>query len=423
MTTPRCAPAPRTPQNSSGSRVAARVTDAAVGRDDLDAEQVVDRPAEAAAEVAEPAAEREPGDADARDEAERRRQAVPLRGAIDVAERAAGTDRRGARRRVDLDGAQPRHVERQPARRRAPRRRCGGRARAPSRAGRARGRGRAPSATSSAPRRLDDERRRRPGERRSRGRSPRAKPGVARHEHGAAPAGAAARARRPVPSSTRAQRARERLRALDGRVVGRAVDHVQRPAAAVAHRLGHGERRREVVAAPDRASWAPAIRASSAAGIAGTRTAPSARRAPPGRPACARAPRCTRRTAPTAHRARASGPGRARSAATARRASRGPDPARNACSAAPNPGAGANGARPEGVDEHELRDAIGVGGREARGDRAAQRVPTSAGGAAHVCSISSASQRSTRCRVELGVAGARRALARQVRRDHAMAPR
>ena len=81
-----------------GVLVAAGPADLAVGGDDLGLEQVVDGPAEPAGEVAEPAAERQPGDADLGEEAERHGEAVCLGRAVDVAEQAARLHRRGARR-------------------------------------------------------------------------------------------------------------------------------------------------------------------------------------------------------------------------------------------------------------------------------------------------------------------------------------
>ena len=70
-----------------GVLVAAGGADLAVGGDDLDREQVVDRPAEAARQIAEAAAERQARDADLREEAQRRGEAVALRGVVDVPER------------------------------------------------------------------------------------------------------------------------------------------------------------------------------------------------------------------------------------------------------------------------------------------------------------------------------------------------
>jgi hypothetical protein len=64
--------------------VAAGPAHLAVGRDDLDLDQVVDRPAEAPCEVAEAAPERQAGHAHLRYEAQRRGQTVELRLAVYV---------------------------------------------------------------------------------------------------------------------------------------------------------------------------------------------------------------------------------------------------------------------------------------------------------------------------------------------------
>ena len=72
-----------------GVLVAVGGADLAVGGDDLDLLEVVDRPAEAARQVAEPAAEGQAGDADLGDEAEHGRQPVLLRRPVDVLEQTA----------------------------------------------------------------------------------------------------------------------------------------------------------------------------------------------------------------------------------------------------------------------------------------------------------------------------------------------
>ena len=85
--------------------------DRAVGGDDLHLVEVVDGPAEAAHQVAETAAEGQAGDADLGDESEHGRQAVPLRGAVDVLEQAAGSDMDTAGGGVDGDIAHPGQIE------------------------------------------------------------------------------------------------------------------------------------------------------------------------------------------------------------------------------------------------------------------------------------------------------------------------
>jgi hypothetical protein len=87
----------------------------AVGGHHLHRQQVVACPAVAARQVAEAATHREPGDAGGRDEAEHRGQAVQLRLAVDVGERAAGLRPGHAPRRVHPHAAQRRHVDHQAA--------------------------------------------------------------------------------------------------------------------------------------------------------------------------------------------------------------------------------------------------------------------------------------------------------------------
>ncbi len=100
-----------------GVLIAARPADDAVGGDDLHRQEVVDGPAEAAAEVAEPAAEGEAADADLREEPEDRREAVLLRRPVHVAQQGAAADGRRPRVRVDGHLPQTRQVERHGPRR------------------------------------------------------------------------------------------------------------------------------------------------------------------------------------------------------------------------------------------------------------------------------------------------------------------
>ena len=111
-----------------------------VGRDDLHLEQVVDRPAEPARQVAEAPAERQARHPDLRDEAQRRGQPMQLRLAVHLAEEAPRLDRRGPRLR-DRRRSRAAVTCRWSARRRPARcRRCCGRPRAPRARGRARAR-------------------------------------------------------------------------------------------------------------------------------------------------------------------------------------------------------------------------------------------------------------------------------------------
>ena len=62
---PKLPPPPRRPQNSSGSLLGVDAQPFAVGGDEVDGAQVVDGEPVPAHQVAEPAAERQPADADA----------------------------------------------------------------------------------------------------------------------------------------------------------------------------------------------------------------------------------------------------------------------------------------------------------------------------------------------------------------------
>ncbi len=76
VTTPKLPPPPRIAQNRSGWRLGVDVQQLAVGGDDVGGEQVVDRQAVLAHEVADAAAEREAADADRAGVAEADREAV-----------------------------------------------------------------------------------------------------------------------------------------------------------------------------------------------------------------------------------------------------------------------------------------------------------------------------------------------------------
>ena len=102
---PKFAPAPRRPQNSSGSSSSARADAAAVGRDELHGEDVVDRQPESALQPAHPAAERQAPDARVRDDAHRADEAVPLRRVVELTQQRPATHARGARLRIDLGPA------------------------------------------------------------------------------------------------------------------------------------------------------------------------------------------------------------------------------------------------------------------------------------------------------------------------------
>ena len=95
-----------------GVLLTARPPHDTVSRHDLDLEEVVDRPAEPPGEIAQATAERQTCDTDLGHEAERRREAVLLRGAVDVTELAARLHGGDSSLRIDRDRAKPRHVDR-----------------------------------------------------------------------------------------------------------------------------------------------------------------------------------------------------------------------------------------------------------------------------------------------------------------------
>ena len=104
------AAAPERPEQV-GVLVGARADAFAAREHDVRLEQVVDREPVLAAEVADAAAEREAADSRGRDDPARRRQAVLVRRAVDLAPGAASTGAHGARLRVDLDVLQQRQVD------------------------------------------------------------------------------------------------------------------------------------------------------------------------------------------------------------------------------------------------------------------------------------------------------------------------
>ena len=98
-----------------GVLVLARPDEPAVGGDELDGEQAVDRQAELALQAAHPAAEREAGDAGVRDDSDRADEPVWLRRVVELAEQRAAVDPGGAPLGVDLGAAQAREVDHDPA--------------------------------------------------------------------------------------------------------------------------------------------------------------------------------------------------------------------------------------------------------------------------------------------------------------------
>ncbi len=89
------------------------VDDAAVGRDELDADQVVGGEAVLRHQPTEPAAEREPRDAGRRDRAARRRESVHGRLAVELAPERTALRARRLAGRVDVDALHRREVDHQ----------------------------------------------------------------------------------------------------------------------------------------------------------------------------------------------------------------------------------------------------------------------------------------------------------------------
>ena len=94
-----------------GVLVLARAQQVAVDGHDVGGQQVVDRGAVAAHQPADPAAEREAGDARVGDDAADRGQAVFLRGGVEVAPQDTGSGASGPRFGVQLDRAHRRQVD------------------------------------------------------------------------------------------------------------------------------------------------------------------------------------------------------------------------------------------------------------------------------------------------------------------------
>ena len=88
-----------------------RADEPAVGRDELDGRQVVDREPEVALEAADSPTERQPGDAGVADDADRADEAVRLRGDVELAEERAAVRPGGPGPRIRLDPAHRGHVD------------------------------------------------------------------------------------------------------------------------------------------------------------------------------------------------------------------------------------------------------------------------------------------------------------------------
>ena len=111
VTTPKLLPAPRTAQKRSSFSVALARAELAVGGDDVDREQVVDRQAVLAAQMTDAAVERQTGDARGRDDPARHGEPEELRLPVAVAPGRAALRPHRLRRRVDVDAAHLRQVD------------------------------------------------------------------------------------------------------------------------------------------------------------------------------------------------------------------------------------------------------------------------------------------------------------------------
>ena len=105
VTTPKLPPPPRSAQNRSGCSSLLACTSSPLASTTSARQQVVDRQAVLAGQVAEAAAEREPADAGRADDPARGGEPVLVGGAVDLAPRAAAADADGAGARVDVDPA------------------------------------------------------------------------------------------------------------------------------------------------------------------------------------------------------------------------------------------------------------------------------------------------------------------------------
>ena len=111
---PKFPPPPRTPQNRSGLSLLARGHELAVGRDEIDGEQVVDRRAVLAHQPADAAAERQAGDPGVGDDPADGRQPEELRLSVELSPQDTGLCARRPRLRVDRDALHRRQVDHQP---------------------------------------------------------------------------------------------------------------------------------------------------------------------------------------------------------------------------------------------------------------------------------------------------------------------
>ena len=103
VTTPKFPPPPRSAQKRSSFSASLADERPPVGGDDLGRDEVVAREADAARQVADAAAEREPADAGRRDDAAGRREAVGVRRVVEHAPRRAALGARRLRLGIDVN--------------------------------------------------------------------------------------------------------------------------------------------------------------------------------------------------------------------------------------------------------------------------------------------------------------------------------
>ena len=114
MTIPKLPPPPRTPQKSSLFSSSLAVHELTIRRDEVDGEQGVDREPELPHEVADPPAQREPGQSRVRDEAGRDGKPEGLGFPIQVAEERAGLGADGPGLGIDADALHEAEVDDHP---------------------------------------------------------------------------------------------------------------------------------------------------------------------------------------------------------------------------------------------------------------------------------------------------------------------
>ena len=96
-----------------GVLVRARLHELALGRDEVDRDELVDREPVLAHDPADPAAERQPGDAGVRDDPGRHREPERLRLPVELAEQDARLHARGALLGIDAHALHRREVDHQ----------------------------------------------------------------------------------------------------------------------------------------------------------------------------------------------------------------------------------------------------------------------------------------------------------------------